>query len=151
MNTPMHRFKYTKLTKEQISQKLNRVDTGPKCISKISDALAGKALKIISDDGPVLSYRFKDANTLEFSENNGSSIKAHYGSLDLKNMVFFSHIVPDTLKGYNVFIDLSTNLVTLFEVWFCGGKESQGQDLDNREVQREIYFGYVYVPGAGST
>ena len=147
MNTPMHRFKYTKLTKDQISQKLNRVDTGPKCISKISDALAGKSFKIISDDGPVLSYRFKDANTLEFTENSGSSIKAHYGSLDLEHMVFFSHMVPDTLKGYNVFIDLSTNLVTIFEIWFCGGKDNQGQDLDDREVQRQIYFGYIDVPG----
>jgi hypothetical protein len=56
-------------------------------------------------------------------------------------------MVPDTLKGYNLFVDLSTNLVTLFEVWFCGEKDNQGQALDNREVQRQIYFGYVDIPG----
>ncbi|MBN1904891.1 MAG: hypothetical protein JW927_07325 [Deltaproteobacteria bacterium] len=147
MNTPMHRFKYTKLTKDQISKKLAMADSGPKCISGLSNALAGKSIKIITDNGPSLSYSFKDNGTLIFSEDGGSSIKAHYGLLDSKHMVFFSHMVPDTLKSYNAFIDLSTNLVTLFEVWFCGRKDNQGQELDNREVQREIYFGYVDVPG----
>jgi len=55
--------------------------------------------------------------------------------------------VPKTLKGYNVFIDLNSNLATIFEVWFCGGKDGQGQALDDREVQRQIYFGYVDVAG----
>ncbi len=147
MNTPMHRFKYTKLTKDQISKKLAIADFGPKCISDFSNTLAGKSFKIITDNGPGLSYNFKDKSTLTFSENNGSSVKAHYGLLDLKHMVLFSHMVPDTLKGYNVFLDLKTNLVTVFEVWFCGGKDSQGQELDNREIQRQIYFGYIDVPG----
>jgi hypothetical protein len=147
MNTPMHRFRYTKLTEDQIIEKLARAYRGPECVSKVSNALAGKSLKIITDDGPVLHYSFKDQNSLSFSENNGSSVKTYYGSLELKHMVFFSHMVHDTLKGYNVFIDLSANLVTVFEVWFCGGKDSQGQDLDNREVQRQICFGYVDVPG----
>ena len=147
MNKPLHRIRYTKLTQNQIAKKLAGADSGPECISKFSNILAGKSLKIITDDGPVLNYRFKDNKTLSITENNGSSVKAHYGSLDLKQMVFFSHMVPKTLKGYNIFIDLSTNLVTVFEVWFCGGKDSQGEDLDNREVQRQIYFGYVDVPG----
>ncbi|NLD37113.1 MAG: hypothetical protein GX654_09615 [Desulfatiglans sp.] len=147
MNTPMHRFRYSKLTREQIANKLEQSVSGPKCVSDLSDTLAGKSLKIITDNGPALSYSFKDNSTLIFSENGGSSISAHYGLLDLKHMVFLSYMVPDTLKGYNLFLDLKTNLVTLFEVWFCGGKESQGQELDNRELQREIYFGYIDVPG----
>ena len=147
MNTPMHRFRYTKLTEDQITKKLVGAESGPECVSEFSNTLAGKSLKIITDDGPVLSYSFKDRNSLSCSENNKSSVKAQYGSLDLNQMVFFSHMVPDTLKGYNVFIDFDTNLVTVFEVWFCGEKDNQGQVLDNREVQRQIYFGYVDVPG----
>ena len=47
MNTPMHRFKYTKLTKEQIAAKLIRTSAGPDCVSEFSDVLAGKSLKIV--------------------------------------------------------------------------------------------------------
>ena len=143
----MHRFKYTKLTKEQIAPKLVRTAAGPKCVSEFSDILVGKSLKIVTDDGPVLSYSFKDKNKLTFSENGGASVEAGYGALTLKQMVFFSHMAPKTLKGYNVFVDLDSNLVTVFEVWFCGGKDSQGQVLDDREVQRQFYFGYVEVAG----
>ena len=32
MNEPMHRFKYTKLTKEQVDQKLAATAAGPKCV-----------------------------------------------------------------------------------------------------------------------
>jgi hypothetical protein len=147
MNTPMHRFKYTKLTKEQIAQKLAPSAAGPECASRFSGVLAGKSLKIVTDDGPVLSYSFNSKNELTLSENSGTPIKAGYGSLTLKQMVFFSHMVPRTLRGYNVFVDLDTNLVTVFEVWFCGGKDSQGQVLDDREVQRQIYFGYIEIAG----
>ena len=41
MNEPMHRFKYTKLTKEQIGQKLQSAAAGPKCASEFSDVLPG--------------------------------------------------------------------------------------------------------------
>jgi hypothetical protein len=94
-----------------------------------------------------LSYSFKDKNRLAFSENGGTSVEAGYGALTLKQMVFFSHMAPKILKGYNVFVDLDSNLVTVFEVWFCGSKDSQGQVLDDREVQRQFYFGYVEVAG----
>jgi hypothetical protein len=147
MNTPMHRYKYTKLTKEQIAQKLVRTEAGPKCVSEFSDVLAGKSLKIVTDNGPVLSYSFKDKNKLVFSENGGASIESDYGALKLKQIVFFSHMAPKTQKGYNVFVDLDSNLVTVFEIWFCGGKDNQGQVLDDREVQRQIYFGYIEVAG----
>jgi hypothetical protein len=147
MNTPMHRFKYKKLTKEQIAQKLVPAAVGPKCVSGFSDILTGKSLKIMTDKGPVLNYSFKNKNRLTLSENGGASIEAGYGALTLKQMVFFSHMVPQTFKGYNVFVDLDKNLATILEVWFCGGKDSQGQVLDDREVQRQIYFGYVDTAG----
>ena len=71
MNTPMHRFKYTKLTREQITAKLVQAASGPKCMSGFSDVLVGRSLKIVTDDGPVLSYSFRDKNRLVFSENDG--------------------------------------------------------------------------------
>jgi hypothetical protein len=147
MNTPMHRFKYTKLAKDPIASKLARASAGPSCASELSDVLAGKTLKIITDGGPVLNYSFKGKNKLAFSENGGASIEAAYGALKLKQIAFFSHMTPNTLKGYNIFVDLDSHLVTVFEIWFCGGKENQGQVLDDREVQRQIYFGYVEVAG----
>jgi hypothetical protein len=143
----MHRIKFTKLTKEQIDQKLIAVAAGPKSASEFSDVLAGKSLKIVTDNGPVLNYVFKSKNTLSLSEGAGASIESGYGALTLKQVVFFSHMVPKTQKGYNVFIDLKTNLATVFEVWFCGGKDSGGLVLDNREVQRQVYYGYVEAPG----
>ena len=38
MNTPMHRFKYTELTREQIASKLVQTASGPKCISGVNAA-----------------------------------------------------------------------------------------------------------------
>ncbi len=49
-------------------------------------------------------------------------------------------MIPGTQRGYAVVIDQSTNLATVFELWFSGYE-------DNREVQREIYYGYVEQPG----
>ena len=76
MNEPMHRFKYTKLTKEQIDQKLSAAAAGPKCASELSDALAGKSLKIVTDNGPVLNYVFKDKRRLTLAEGNGSPVES---------------------------------------------------------------------------
>ncbi len=143
----MHRIKFTKLTKQQINQKLAATAAGPKSASVFSDALAGKSLKIVTDSGPVLNYSFKSKSALSLAEGAGSAVESGYGALALKQVIFFSHMVPKTQKGYNVFIDLKTNLATVFEVWFCGGKDSAGLALDDREVQRHIYHGYVDFPG----
>jgi hypothetical protein len=147
MNEPMHRFKYTKLTQAQIDSKLAPNVAGPKCASEFSGVLVGKSIKIVTDNGPVLSYTFRDKNKLTLAENGGSSVESGYGALTLKQMVFFSHLIPKDRKGFNVYIDLSTNLATVFEVWFCGGKDSGGTVLDDREVQRQIYYGYVEAAG----
>jgi hypothetical protein len=153
MNEPMHRFKYTKLTKEQIDKKLAATAAGPKCVSELSDVLAGKTLKIVTDNGPVLNYAFGTKSKLKWAEKDGPMTDCGYGALTLKNIVFFSHMIPGTEKGYNVFVDRDTNLATVFEVWLCSDKKEKtlmgGQDLglDPREVQRQFYFGYVDVPG----
>jgi hypothetical protein len=141
MSEPMHRIKYTKLTKEQIDQRLIATAAGPTCASEYSDVLAGKSIKIVTDNGPVLSYAFKGKNKLTISEDGGVPVESGYGALALKQAVFFSHMVPKTQKGYNVVIDLKNNLATVFEVWFSGYQD------DNREVQRQMYYGYVEVAG----
>ncbi|MBN1830693.1 MAG: hypothetical protein JW896_01120, partial [Deltaproteobacteria bacterium] len=136
----MHRIKYTKLTKEGIDRKLVPAAAGPECRSEYSDSLAGKSLKIVTDDGPVLDYSFKDERKLALAEDGAGAVKAGYGALTLRHIVLFSHMVPKTQKGYNIIIDFENNLATVFEVWFSGY-----QDL--REVQRQVYYGYVEVPG----
>jgi hypothetical protein len=141
MSEPMHRIKYTKLTKEQIDQKLSPTAAGPACASQYSDVLAGKSLKIVTDDGPVLSYAFKSKNRLTLAEDAGVPVESGYGALTLQQVVFISHMVPGTQKGYNVAVDLKSNLATVFEVWFSGYED------DNREVQRQMYYGYVEVAG----
>jgi hypothetical protein len=152
MNIPMHRFKYTKLTKEQIDKKLIPTAAGSQCVSEYSDALAGRSLKIVTHDGPTLNYTFKDKRRLTLSENGGTAVESGYGSLTLKQVIFFSHMIPKTQKGYNVFVDLDTNLVTVFEVWLSSGQKysTLGRKeiiVDDREVQRQIYFGYVEASG----
>ena len=150
LNIPMHRFKYTKLTKTQIGKKLKATDSGPKCQSELSDVLAGKSLKIVTKDGPVLEYSFRNKNSLTLSENGGRRVRAGYGALPLRQIVFFSHMIPHTQKGYHVFVDQDTNLATVVEVWFSSGKKEKtlGRTeitVDDREAQRQFYFGYVEV------
>ena len=148
MRSPMHRYKYTKLTPEQIGAKLKAADGGPKSASPFSNVLNGRALKIVTKDGPVLEYRFGANRRLTLTENGGRPVSAGYGELTLNQMVFFSHLIPGEQKGYNVFIDQRTNLATVFEVWLSSGiKVNAGRTneftLDDREVQRQIYFGHV--------
>ncbi|TAJ95170.1 MAG: hypothetical protein EPO31_01990 [Gammaproteobacteria bacterium] len=152
MRIPMHRFPYTKLTRQQISDKLKVTDKGPTSASAFTHVLDGKSLKIVTRDGPVLEYTFDRNRQLSLAENGGRKITAGYGELTLNQIVFFSHMIPGEQKGYNVFIDQGTNLATVFEVWLSSGiKQNAGRPteftLDDREVQRQIYFGYVEVPG----
>jgi len=136
----MHRIAYTKLTERQIGSKLTAAAAGPTSASTLSDVFADKSLRIVTDDGPTLSYRFGSDNQLSIAENAGAAVDAGYGALALDHVAFFSHMVPGTQRGYNVIIDQDTNLATVFEIWFSGFE-------DNREVQRQVYFGYVDETG----
>jgi hypothetical protein len=136
----MHRIKYTKLTPEQISVKLAAVVSGPTSASPLSDVFAGKSLKIIVDGGPALSYRFTGNNRVSVTEGDGEAVQAGYGALTIDRVAFFSHLVPRTQRGYIVAIDQDTSLATVFEVWFSGYQ-------DNREVQRQVSYGYVEQSG----
>ncbi|HEX5421483.1 MAG TPA: MoaF N-terminal domain-containing protein [Gammaproteobacteria bacterium] len=136
----MHRINYTKLTEKQIQDKLVAAVAGPACASPLSGVFAGKPLKIVTDDGLVLNYRFSGANKLSVAEGSAAPITTGYGALMLREIALFSHMVPGTQKGYNILVDLSTNLATVFEIWFSGY-------TDKREVQRLIHYGYVEVAG----
>jgi hypothetical protein len=147
MRIPMHRFEYTKLTREQIGSKLKPVEgPGPGSASAFSNVLNGKSLKIVTQDGPTLEYRFGANRRLTLTEG-GKQSTAGYGELTLNDIVFFSHLIPGEQKGYNIYIDQKTNLATVFEVWLSSGiKQGRAPNeytLDDREVQRQIYFGYV--------
>lgn len=132
----MHRFEYTKFTDDRIAKKLESTASGPECMSEYSDDFNGKSLKIFTDSGPVLKYEFKQNNTLTLTEGKGKYIESGYGALTLKHVVIFSHMIPETKRGYIVVIDKKANLATVLEIWFNGYE-------DKREVQREIYYGYI--------
>ena len=148
MRIPMHRFPYTKLTRDQIGAKLKLVEgSGPKnATAGFSNVLNGRTLKIVTQDGPTLEYKFAANHRLTLNDG-GRQIQAGYGELTLNNIVFFSHLIPGEQKGYNVYIDQKTGLATVFEVWLSSGiKQGRAPNeytLDDREVQRQIYFGHV--------
>jgi hypothetical protein len=135
----MHRIAYTKLSEQQIASKLSGV-SGPASASPLSEVFVGKSVRIVTDKGPALAYTFGKNNRLSVAENGGGAVQAGYGALTLDNMAFFSHLIPGTQRGYAVVVDQNTNLATVFELWFSGYE-------DNREVQREIYYGYVDQAG----
>lgn len=138
---PMHRFAYTKLSESQILSALRPVAaSGPTSASPLSTTLAGKSLRIVTDKGPTLTYRFTGANRLSVAESGAGAVTAGYGALTLDHVTFFTHLIPGTQRGYSVVIDQQTNLATVFELWFSGYQ-------DKREVMREIYHGYVEQPG----
>ena len=152
MNIPMHRFKYTKLTKSQTGEKLKAIaESGPVCRSEFTDELSGKSIRIITDDGPVFEYSFRDKKNLSVKVD-ANTFTGSYGALTLKNIIFFSHMILSEQRGYNVFVDQDTNLVTIIEVWFSSGRKERtmgGKEIiiDDREVQRHIYYGYVEKKG----
>ena len=136
----MHRIAYTKLSPQQILDKLAPVArSGPTGASTPSDVLAGKRMRIVTDKGPALDYRFNGTGQLSLSEDGGPFVKAGYRALTLDSVVFFSHMIPGSQRGYAVVVDRKTNLATVVELWFSGYQ-------DNREVQRQIHYGYVDLP-----
>lgn len=136
----MHRIAYTKLSEREILDKLAATVRGPEHASELSEALAGRSLRIVTDTGPMLTYTFPNAGRLSLEENGAAPVETGYGALTLGNVDFFTHMLPGTQRGYGVILDRATHLVTVFELWFSGYE-------DKREVQREIHFGYVERPG----
>jgi hypothetical protein len=162
----MHRIPYTDLTEMQVTQALRPTASGPVSKSAFSTALAGRKLKIVTDDGPVLEYNFRTNRELELSENGAKAVKAGYGAMDSRDLVIVSHMLPGTQRGFKLVIDQRRKLVTVFEVSFSGyaaaeiaaaaaatpKREPQFRNgRRNREVQRKIWFGYVDDGGTTPT
>lgn len=161
---PMHRFPYTRLSEAQIGEKLQTAAGGPTSHSPFSEALAGKSLRIVTDEGPTLDYRFTDGRRLSVAENGAGALSAGYGALESRQLVLLSHMMPGTQRGYHVVIDRDSNLATVFETWFSGylalqeairaangGGQAPAGGAGNprhREVQRQIHHGYVDSGGA---
>ncbi|MDR1328100.1 MAG: molybdenum cofactor biosynthesis F family protein [Oscillospiraceae bacterium] len=132
-------YNYNSLTTEEISKKLGQapVAQGGGAIP----SLAGKTLKITLDGGvtlekgPALEYAFLSDGMLTLSEDGAAGVTGPYRGIELGEVTLFTHLIPGTQRGYNVIID-GRGLVTVVEVWFSGFDEK-------REVQREVYFGYV--------
>jgi hypothetical protein len=136
----LHRHPFTKLTPQQIADKLKpTAAAGPTSASPPSDALVGKQLRIVTDNGLTLAYRFKTPTKLSVSENGGAAVDAGYGAQTMGDIAVITHLVPATQRGYAAVIDQASGLATVFELWFSGYQ-------DNREVQREIHFGYLDQP-----
>src|SRR5262245_51933211 len=101
----MHRIAYTDLTEAQVLQALKPTASGPTSKSALSTVLAGKKLKIVTDDGgPTLDYNFKSARELELSENGGKAIKANYGAMEDRQLVMVTHMIPGSQRGYKLVV-----------------------------------------------
>ncbi|MEJ1964888.1 MAG: MoaF N-terminal domain-containing protein [Gammaproteobacteria bacterium] len=158
----MHRIPYSDLTEAQVTQALRPTASGPSSKSALSNVLAGKRLKIVTDEGgPTLEYNFRTGRELELSENGGKAIKAGYGAMEDRSLVLVSHMIPGTQRGFKLVVDQKSGLATVFEVSFSGyaaqetaaAKEAKREPQfkngrRNREVQRKIWFGYVDGGGA---
>src|SRR5688500_18631787 len=116
----MHRIPYTDLTEAQVLQALKPTASGPTSRSTLSNALAGKKLRIVTDQGPTLEYNFRSGKELELSENGGKAVRSGYGALENRNLVLVSHMIPGTQRGYKVVVDQHSKLATVFEVSFSG-------------------------------
>jgi hypothetical protein len=137
----MHRIAYTRLTQEQITTQLRAaIERGPKSVSPLAADFAGDTLSIVTDDGPALRYKFASNTNLSVAENEGKAVHAGYGALEMDHICLFTHLIPGTQRGYTVVVDRKNKLATVIELWFSGYE-------DNREVQRQIYFGYVNTHG----
>ena len=133
----MHRIAYSKLTPQQIAAKLApAIAAGPTSASPMNDDFAGNKATVVTDKGPTLAYAFKAGRKLTVSENGGKGVDAGYGVLAMGHIVVLTHLIPGTQRGYTVVFDHNSGLATVVETWFSGYQ-------DNREVQREVYYGYL--------
>ncbi|MET0293190.1 MAG: MoaF N-terminal domain-containing protein [Steroidobacteraceae bacterium] len=161
---PMHRIAYTDLTESQVLQALKPTASGPASRSPATSVLAGKRLKIVTDQGPTLEYNFRTNRELELIEKGGKPVKAAYGALESRDLVLVSHMLPGTQRGFNVVIDQHSGLVTVFEISFSGYAAAEKKAAEeakrapqfkngqrNREVQRNVFFGYVDKGGPTPT
>ena len=155
----MFRIDYAKLNLEQVrSAVLN--GGGPVSAGELSERLVSRKIVLgLDDEGvtpPALEYSFVSKDRLLLSENGGEPVECAYGALELNHCILFSHMVPDTLRGYTVVLDTASGRAAVEEMWFI---DYEGTDVEklprplsiedlaglgfyvNREVERQIYRG----------
>jgi len=150
----MHRIRYTDLTEAQVADIIKPTVNGPTSRSPLVGSLSGKKIRIVTDGGPTLDYTFETARALTLAVN-GKLVKAGYGALEDRQLVLVSHMVPGTLRGYQLVIDQESGLATVFDIYFAGYMAEQTAAADaarepqikaghrNRELYRNVYFGYL--------
>jgi hypothetical protein len=109
-----------------------------------SDKLAGKRMTVRYDDGPVMDYRFGDAESLEWRKNGaGDWTKARYRAWEsMPGVLIFGHLLEGEPNhdGHMVVIDLDQGLATCFEGTL------NGPYFANEAVARTL-FGTVETDG----
>lgn len=128
-------YNYNKLSGAQISEKLGDMPAAA-VNSPVFEELAGEQLRITLDNGPLLTLSFSSSGRVSVSEDGAEAAECAYRAMKIKNVVLISLMIPGTFRGWNIILEKGARKVTAFEVWFCGYK-------DEREVQREIYYGYA--------
>ncbi|HWK42793.1 MAG TPA: MoaF N-terminal domain-containing protein [Croceibacterium sp.] len=133
-DVPLFRYPYTELTEAQIAGKLApAAQNGPGGKGPLESDLAGTTLRIVTDGSGTLTWQFGQRNRVTF---NG--VEAGYGALTLDHVTLITHLMPNSTKGWIIAWDRSSNLATVYELWFGGGPSPH-----MREVNRAIWHGYV--------
>ena len=129
-----------------------------------SEDLTGSVFDLVLDDEPVraprLRYEITGPDTLLYAEDGRAPLPCPCAVLTLKDMVLFTHAVPDAMKAYVVMLSRKTGIATVYELWYI---DYEGRDLTdsamgvfecagldpfiNREVQRQVYHGYCVREG----
>jgi hypothetical protein len=140
-DVPLYRYGWTALTEAAMREQLAPVaGRGPEPAKAGSASLEGRSLRIVTDNGPTLAYRFVSPTQLMYGEGDEAAFAAGYGALKADHVTLFTHLIPGSLRGYVVAIDEDTRLATVVELWF-------GAEPRPREVTREIHHGYVMGDG----
>ncbi len=134
---------YNKLTPEAIAAGLGSRPAAAGATAGYT-GLAGEELAVHLDTGIQLVLKVESGDSLLLSENGGEAVSCAYRALKIREAVLLSLMVPGTVRGWQLILDTATRKVTVFETWFCGYEPA------NREVQREIHYGYMdWSKGSG--
>jgi hypothetical protein len=118
---------YTALSGAEVASAFAKI-TAP--TAKESTSLAGKKLSFTTSDG---DYDYDFISDTKFTTYG---VEIEYAAKQLKHVVLFTYKIPDG-STFTVIWDTKTSLVTVFEAWL----DAEGEKF-NREVKREIYYGY---------
>lgn len=133
--------RYTALTERQLREALTPAPTPD---GGTWTGLSGQTLRLVLDNGRELRYTFYH-DALELTEDQAEPVRCPYGARALSGIVLASHMLPGTLRGYVLVLDMPEKLCTVYEVWFGGFAP------DLREVWREYSVGYIDADGEAPT